>query len=599
MPPSRLERAVASISTTLRRFPLSLSVAVVGVVAVVAEVPDDRWLIVAALALPVFIAATLWSERTDRSASLNAGLALLPLPLLVLYFLSLPPHGKTSVDGIRYTLLYSAAVLVMLASPFLPPRTTIAFHRFSIVFAMRTLATALFTLLLFGGLALALAAIEKLFGVDVDGHAYGKLLAVLTGFVGIPYLLAGLPRDHDVAQNDVPRGLRVLTQYVLLPILVVYALILYAHAIQQIVMWQWSEGWVARLVIGFASSGLLTLSILWPLRHDSDSTWIRMFTRWFAILLPPLAVLLFLAIMRRVGDYGITESRYYGLVLAVWLAGVAVYLLVSRRDDLRLAALSLAVIALTTAYGPWSAIRVSVASQIARLETILSRAGVLREGRLVVPPPPVDDADGSVHSIVSFLDQRNALDELRPWMPTAPDTIGQQAVMVALGLWNEVDVAKDGANGDGRRHVTVRGQELPVVSVTGYDVLAPFSTTTRSMSLSDSAWIMTYRDGNVLVYRSGHPLVSVDVRGRLQQIVSRSAAGGSNAGGDTAREFSVETPIVPPSEQLVMETADSATGCAVRVMIDEATVVVGVESLVVESVNGRILVRFARSSGRP
>jgi len=579
------------------RFPLPLLAALIGVTAVIIETHDDRWILVSILALPILIASSLYSEREDPASPLRFLVSALPLPFLVAYFISLPDRATDIVVGIRYTLLMISSILLMLAAPFLPPRTTVAFHRFATGFLLRMLLTTLFTLLLYGGLALALAAIDKLFGVDIDGEVYGKLFAVLVGFVALPYLLSGVPRDHDVEASDVPKGLRVLTQYVFIPILIVYALILYAHAARQIATWEWSEGWVARLVLGYAASGLLAFAILWPQRDDPDNGWIRGFARWFALLLPPLALLLFLAVFRRVDEYGLTESRYYGFVVAVWLAAVALYLLISRRSDIRLLALSLAVIALGTVYGPWSATSLSVTSQIAQLERHLVARGILKNGLFVSTPPPLPNDQRNIsYSVVGFLADRHALEELRPWFAQAPDTITQSDLMVAMGEWDanaHDDVAPMPAI-ENRVTIMREGEEPEGVNIAGYDlyVSIPNASGFSSHRLSGDSLTARFDNGSVRLFRSGQAILSVDLLSRLRAIY-REKGETVQGRGDKASE-SGETIVIGPESRnrLVVDAADTVSGYALRVVMEGATIVVDGESVSVRSFSGYMLMRM-------
>jgi hypothetical protein len=102
--------------------------------------------------------------------------------------------------------------------------------------------------------------------------------------------------------------------------------------------------------------------------------------------------LLILGTWRRVSEYGLTEKRYLLLALGLWIAGIALYFLVSRRRDIRVIPFSLCVVTLLASVGPWSAGDVSRADQVARLRGILQRHGLLHGGKAQVADSPVDFA---------------------------------------------------------------------------------------------------------------------------------------------------------------------------------------------------------------
>lgn len=90
------------------------------------------------------------------------------------------------------------------------------------------------------------------------------------------------------------------------------------------------------------------------------------------MMMIPLVVLLLLAVWKRVGNYGITESRYILIILAVWLTLVTVYFLISKKQNIKIIPVSLCLLALLATYGPQSAFSVSKYSQVARLKRLIA-----------------------------------------------------------------------------------------------------------------------------------------------------------------------------------------------------------------------------------
>jgi hypothetical protein len=96
----------------------------------------------------------------------------------------------------------------------------------------------------------------------------------------------------------------------------------------------------------------------------------------------PAIVMLWLAIYKRVAEYGLTEPRYFLIVLSVWLAGIALWYTFTRSRNIKLIPASLCALALVTFAGPTGAYSVSIASQSRRVEQLLARNGFLVNGRL-------------------------------------------------------------------------------------------------------------------------------------------------------------------------------------------------------------------------
>ncbi len=107
-------------------------------------------------------------------------------------------------------------------------------------------------------------------------------------------------------------------------------------------------------------------------------------------MLPAVGMQL-MAIRKRVGQYGITENRYFIGVLALWLLVVSAAGALNRLKSLKPLPLSLCIIALLSSFGPWGAYSVSRHSQVGRLEKVLAEAGLRNpEGRIMPVARAVD-----------------------------------------------------------------------------------------------------------------------------------------------------------------------------------------------------------------
>jgi hypothetical protein len=87
----------------------------------------------------------------------------------------------------------------------------------------------------------------------------------------------------------------------------------------------------------------------------------------------PLLALLAIAIIKRIADYGITESRHLLIVLSVWLSFITVYFLIKGREYIRIIPISLFVFSVLIVFGPWSIRSVSLNSQSERLEKYIAQ----------------------------------------------------------------------------------------------------------------------------------------------------------------------------------------------------------------------------------
>jgi hypothetical protein len=97
---------------------------------------------------------------------------------------------------------------------------------------------------------------------------------------------------------------------------------------------------------------MLALLLVHPLRNRPGHRWIQLYSRSFYAGLFPLIVLLLMAIWRRLSEYGLTEDRYFLLVLTLWMTGIASYFSFGRHPIIKAIPLSLALLAVLHAGWP-------------------------------------------------------------------------------------------------------------------------------------------------------------------------------------------------------------------------------------------------------
>jgi hypothetical protein len=391
------------------------------------DVHNRYWNIVQScyLGMLLSIALTVFAESRRWGKWGNWGLQAGGLLLVLGYYFSLPATVET-MSIIRFALFLLGLHLLIAFVPFTRGAGVNGFWQYNKILFLRILASALYTGVLFAGLALALLAVEKLFKVDISGNRYADLWFLLTGVFNTWYFLAGVPADYASleGQRDYPKGLKIFTQYVLLPILTVYLVILYAYMIRIVITAQWPVGWVSYLILGFSVAGILSLLLIHPIREEAGNKWILAFSRFYYFALVPLIVLLGLAIARRVGEYGITERRYFICLLASWLLFITVYFITSNVKNIRVIPQSLCLIAFLSSFGPWGAFSVSLHAQRARLLKVLERNQMLVGGKITVAAHPVSFADNkAVSGITEYLVGVHGYGSLQPFFRQNLDSL--------------------------------------------------------------------------------------------------------------------------------------------------------------------------------
>ncbi len=423
-----LDQLVQTTTDTIRRFPLvivaALCLACVGWMGI----DDLDWIrpghfFASALGLSLFLAVYLFAERKN-SSSLRWILLTTAFALVVVYgFLSVNAGKQDVIEAYRFGLFILVAHLLVAISPFIRAGSLDAFWEFNKTLFLRFLLALLFSGVLFGGISVAFLAIDHLLlsGEVIEPEAYGKLFLIVGTLFNTIFFLAGVPKDFKSLEEKrpYPKGLQVLAQNLLLPLVVLYLGILYVYAVSVVVKWEWPQGWIGWLVMCFSVLGILALLLLYPVQEDREKGWIRRFSRWFYIALLPLVVFLFTAIFRRISEYGITENRYFVVLLACWLSGISLYFLLSKKKNIKVIPASLSVVVLLSSVGPWSAFSISIGSQTARFQELVIEHDVLVDG--VIDPEKAamleNDEKEDLSSILEFLSERKRLEAVAEMIP--------------------------------------------------------------------------------------------------------------------------------------------------------------------------------------
>ncbi len=424
-----IDRLLEGAVTAARRFPLALLCATVGAITAVIltehrglDEPSRLLSLVAtmSLGLPLFIALVTMGERYRWSSAWRIGAQLIGVVALVGYFFSLPKDLFHPTNyAIRHAILLFGLHFFVAIGPFLQRGAGNGFWQYNKSLLLKFLTAAFYSAALFIGFCIALAAADYLFGFDVDGDTYAELWMLMAGLVNTWIFLALVPSDYAAleASDEYPAGLKIFSQYVLLPLVGLYFVILFAYELKIIFEWNWPKGWVSQMVLWYAVVGTLALLLLHPLREREGSKWIGKFGNWFFRLLVPLTVMLFLAIRRRIADYGVTEPRYVVLALSFGLSLVVLYFIFSKRKDIRLIPIVLVVLAVLSAYGPISASSISCWSQVSRLEEMLIANGIWKGGAVAKPSAEIPlEQRREMSSVIAYLNEAQGPSVFRRWL---------------------------------------------------------------------------------------------------------------------------------------------------------------------------------------
>lgn len=410
---------IRSLNNVVDRFPLSILFA--GAICVLMsgtienhfeEEQGQKWMMSLYIGFLLSIIVYLGLPRYAKP-KLKIWLGAIVVLLSLTYFFFLPQTDLGITDGVRFLFYAIVLHLIVAFIPFnLMPATwhddVNEFWEYNKTLFLRFLSGGLYTAVLWGGLSLAVLAIDQLFNIDIDYKVYGHLFIWMAGLFNTVFFLGGLPSNQIILKSEIayPKGLKIFTQYVLLPLVVIFILIIHVYIIKILFTNNWPKGWVTYLVLSLSISGMLSLLLVWPVRNEEHGNWFASFSKYFysALVLP--IIVLFIAIFKRINDYGFTENRFTVLVLGIWLAGIVLYFLFSKYKNIKLIPLSLAIAGVVSFD---SSKIVSKTSQQQQVLKIASQADMLMEEKLV----PIDSVKLEQY-ILDFRNDSTNVDRMNP-----------------------------------------------------------------------------------------------------------------------------------------------------------------------------------------
>lgn len=393
----------------LRRFPLGLAYSLLTLLTVVLLVHGDdiglseslenvltRLMLLWPFALFADVGWSLRCERDERSNRL--GLGVIVVLLLVGYFL-LPhrPQHEAASFWFRY-FLSLAAMLVAAAGGAARRAGTPDLWDSAWPVVLAAFMATLSAMLVVGGVCLALVSVEKLFAVSIPEEVYWDMFFAGFFVLGPVTAFAWLPYPYGATQRQ-PGWLKSTARMVLTPLGLLYALILFIYVGKIALAARWPDGWVAMPTLIFGTLGLAAYLIARPARDRDGERWADRLVRLFPWVLLPLAVVLLMAMRVRIVSYGFTEWRVIGLALGGWLLLFAAVYAVRNRWSPWWIAASLAAVGVALSIGPLSAPSISLHSQRARLDRLLTDAGAYNEDPVTVE----GDAAKRIQSGVQYL----------------------------------------------------------------------------------------------------------------------------------------------------------------------------------------------------
>ena len=386
---SRFQELQSELFKVINRFPLVIVSAVCGLTVwnslIQMEKYDEQMVVLIYglfLGLPIHYSAVIAKECNTSSRLkpwLFIGLGVVVHGLIITHLLLSCDFPETALMSICIFYFITSHLLASFL-PFITGMRKDLFWNFNQWMFSRFALSSIFTGIIAIGLGLAVGAIQLLFG-ELSERFIFELILTVSSIFHVLFFFAGTPTELNKGNWIVepPKTFRILVQYILVPLVVLYLSILYIYLAKILFTFDLPKGNVSIWILVFCTLGILTILLAEPFRN-MESNWVGKFAKIFYWLMLPLLVMLWIAICTRVLAYGLTESRALVLYLAIWLTFISLYNGFYKKKSLLAFPISLFIITFLYQWGgPLSAHSISFKSQSTRTEEIMSRDKIDQE----------------------------------------------------------------------------------------------------------------------------------------------------------------------------------------------------------------------------
>lgn len=267
--------------------------------------------------------------------------------------------------------------------------------------------------------------------------------------------------DEDLTHFRLSSLARDLAKRGIVPLVLVYTLAAYIFLISSIL--DGGLPWPTTVHI-LLWPALFTIVLMIVLQLMEGPKLIDPFKKYYPLLALPLHLALHYTLIRQVALYGLTENRYFLILLAAWASLTLIIYPLTRSHRPIILPMLLAIFFLVASLGgPLSASRLSFKSQTKRLETHLLDAGILVGGNLTpqreTPPQTQDKIMASLY----YLQARQGFSQV----PFMPDNFKIEDMEGVMGFGKSAKLREE--EEDLAQALTYKVDNLTTLDLEGYE----------------------------------------------------------------------------------------------------------------------------------
>lgn len=417
---NRIKDTILSIKDSAKRFPITVAISTILTILLIylnestlaweSLKKIQRMALVVGLGIPLSLCIGLLIEKFfKKDKTISSILYLAGTGTLVLYYFTLLKDYNT-VSMSRY---FATMLFLILAIHYISRINNNEDYEYYVIDIYSGFAlTFIYSFVLYFGIAAILFTINQLFDIRINGEVYYYMFLIVTFIFGMSLFLSKLPALNENYKNvEFTKSLRVLLVNIVIPLITVYTAILYVYFGKILITREWPSGLVSHLVLWYSTVSVGIIFLITPILEKSKPA--KLFKTLFPKLILPVLFMMFMSIYQRINQYGITENRYYLVVLGLWVLGIMLYFSFAKKSKNIIIPITLSIVMLNSVYGPLSSFAISKHSQNNRLENLLEKNNIISDGNIVANSNvPLEDKK-QINSIIKYFKENHELKNIK------------------------------------------------------------------------------------------------------------------------------------------------------------------------------------------
>lgn len=316
---------------------------------------------------------------------------ILVVPIMIIIYFYVGDLGITF--GVKLVMINGALALMFLMAPFIQRDVDSDYYTYKVFIALALTMLAYF--ILTGGIILTIWSTSLLFEFTIPAILNRQIMIGILGFVMPTVFLALIPHNEQERDNY-PNFILKVVSFAFVPILTVYTAVVYAYLLKILITFKLPSNVLGNLVIFYAIVSIIILYFSHKL--DYGYKVVNRFMTWYGyFLILPVTVMAYSFIVR-IANYGITEPRYYALLVFFLVTGSI--FIIKKFNAVKYTLVLLAALLLISIAPGVSAYRLSSMSQEQRFRNLLEDYRMLSDNKVT---PRYDLSSEQQSEIITYL----------------------------------------------------------------------------------------------------------------------------------------------------------------------------------------------------